>query len=400
MSTVEAGFADPKQVADVACAEIRTWRYRAIMSRAALTRMTTLAVVSATLVALAGCSDREFLDTTSTETHAVRTAPVQRVESAPLVRASGLIVGKEEARLAFKLSGVVEQVLVDEGALVTRGQLLALLKQDGTSSRLAQAQVNLEKAQRDLNRAEYLNAQGVGPLQQVQDAQTAVDIARADLTMAHFNATDARIEAPRDGIVLARLAEPNEMVQPGQAVLQFKSADPGWILRVGLADRDVVRVRLGDRALIRVSALPDRLLEGRVTQIAAAASPTTGTFDVEVSLMPVDAYLLSGMHASAEIQPTMLEHVALVPIDALLEGDSAGATVYVLEENDSIARRRVVEVAFLRDGSAAIREGLDGVSAVVTDGAASLRDGACVRVLPPSDENAAAESVRRATSAP
>ena len=313
----------------------------------------------------------------------VRTVAVRREEAAPPLRATGLLVGKEEASLAFKIGGLVDRVLVDEGASTRKGQVLATLKQDEAASQAVQARRNFEKAARDLERAHHLHAQGVGSLERVQDAQTAVDVARAALTMASFNQEHATILAPDDGIVLARLVEPNEMVQAGTPVLRFKSTDPGWIARVGLPDRDVVRVRLGDPAEVRVSAHPDLALAGSVTQIAAAASPATGTFDVEIGLSATDATLLSGMHARVSIAPSQRETVFFVPIDAVLEGDRDTGSVYVLDTAGANVRRVPVRVAFIRGGEVALRDGLDGVSRVVTDGVAYLRDGARVHVLAP-----------------
>ncbi len=313
----------------------------------------------------------------------VRTAPVRREQAAPPVRATGLVAGKAELRLSFKVGGVVDRVLVDEGARARKGQVLATLRQDDAASQAIQAARSAEKAERDLDRAKRLHAGGVGSLERLQDAQTALDVARAALTMARFNQEHASITAPDDGVVLARLAEPSEMVQAGTPVLQFKSADPGWIVRVGLADRDVVRVRLGDRAAIRTAAQPERELTGAVSQIAAAASPATGTFDVEVALPAADVPLLSGMHARVEIEPAVRETVFFVPIDAFLEGDGDTGAVYALDAEGVAARRVPVRVAFVRGGEIALRDEVAGAVRVVTDGAAYLRDGARVRVLAP-----------------
>ncbi|MCC6639825.1 MAG: efflux RND transporter periplasmic adaptor subunit [Deltaproteobacteria bacterium] len=311
----------------------------------------------------------------------MRTASVRREEAAPPVRSTGLVAGKEEVRLSFKIGGVVDRVLVDEGASARKGQVLATLRQDDAASQTLQASRSAEKAERDLGRARQLHASGVGSLERLQDAQTALDVARAALTMARFNQEHASITAPGDGIVLARLADPSEMVQAGTPVLQFKSADPGWIVRVGLADRDVVRVRIGDHALVRTAAQPERELAGRVSQIAAAASPATGTFDVEVALAATDAPLLSGMHARIEIEPSVRETVFFVPIDAFLEGEGDAGTVYALDDGGAQVRRVRVRVAFLRGAEVALRDAIGSDARVVTDGAAYLRDGVRVRVL-------------------
>jgi RND family efflux transporter MFP subunit len=339
-----------------------------------------LAVLLACL-ALAGCRAEPPPTAAEEEPQPVRLAPVRRAAAAAPVRATGSLAGKEEARLSFKLPGFVERILVDEGEAVAAGQLLATLKPEEASSRVSQARAAHEKSRRDVARAEELYRAGVAPLQLVQDARSAEEVARAALRMARFDAQHAEIRAPEAGVILTRLVEENEMVGAGTPVLAFQSAAQGWIVRVGVADRDVVRLRLGDSARVETNAYPGTLLAGSVAQIAAAASPATGTFDVEVAVMPGAEPLFSGLAASVEIDPSGGEPVALVPLAALAVGDGDAAVVYALDAQRARARRVDVRVAFLAGDEAALREGLAGVDAVVTDGVAYLRDGAAVRVI-------------------
>ncbi|MBM4384905.1 MAG: efflux RND transporter periplasmic adaptor subunit [Deltaproteobacteria bacterium] len=315
------------------------------------------------------------------EAQPVRVAPVRRGAAAAPVRATGSLAGKEEARLAFKIPGFVERMHVDAGASVARGQLLATLKPDEASSRVTQARMAHEKAERDRARAEQLYREGVAALSLVQDARSQEEAARAGLRMASFDAQHAEIRAPADGVVLARFAEESEMVAAGAPMFAFKSAAPGWIVRVGVADRDVVRLRLGDAAKIETNAHPAQPLAGRVTQIAAAASPATGTFDIEVALDPSELLLLSGIAARVEIVPSGGESLSFVPLTALAAGDGDTGTVFALDSERTRARRLDVRFAFLSGDEAALSAGVEGVSEVVTDGVTWLRDGSLVRVM-------------------
>jgi RND family efflux transporter MFP subunit len=332
-------------------------------------------------LALAGCRAEPPPPAADEEPQPVRLAPVRRAAAAAPVRATGSLAGKEEARLSFKLPGFVERILVDEGEAVAAGQLLATLKPEEASSRVSQARTAHEKARRDVARAEELYRAGVAPLQLVQDARSAEEVARAALRMARFDAQHAEIRAPEAGVILTRLVEENEMLGAGTPVLAFKSAAQGWVVRVGVADRDVVRLRLGDSARVETNAYPGTLFAGSVAQIAAAASPVTGTFDVEVAVTTGAAPLFSGMAASVELAPSGGEAVALVPLAALAMGDGDAGVVYALDAQRAHARRVDVRIAFLAGDEAALREGLAGIDAVVTDGVAYLRDGSPVRVI-------------------
>jgi membrane fusion protein, multidrug efflux system len=346
-----------------------------------LVRIIVPCIWVAASLALAACAPEAPAVAVNEEAQPVRLAPVRRASVAAPVRATGTLAGKEEARLSFKISGFVDRLLVDEGAVVTSGQLLATLKPEEADSRLTQARMTHEKAQRDVARAEELYAAGVAPLQLVQDARTAEEVARAGLRLVRFDAQHAEIRAPAAGVILARLAEENEMLSAGTPVLAFKGAAQGWIVRAAVADRDVVRLRLGDAARIETNAYPRAPLSGSVTQIAAAASPATGTFDVEVAVAPGEAALFSGIAARVEITPSGGEPVTLIPLAALVLGDGDAGVVYALDAEQKRAARHAVRVAFLSGDDAAISEGLAGVAAVVTDGAAYLRDGASVRVI-------------------
>jgi len=340
-------------------------------------------------LALGGCQDASAPESAAVDAQPVRLAPVRRLVAAAPVFTTGTLAGKEEVRLSFKIAGYVDRLLVDEGAVVRGGELLATLKPEEASSRVTQARMAHEKALRDVARAEELHGAGVAALQLVQDARTAEEVARASLRMASFDAQHAEIRAPADGVILARLAEENEMVNAGVPVLAFKSAAQGWIVRASVADRDVVRLAIGDAARVETNAYPGVPLDGTVAQIAAAASPTTGTFDVEIAVTPGARALFSGIAARVKIAPSGSEPVAFVPLAALALGDGDAGVVFALDAERERARRLDVRVAFLAGEEAALAAGVDGVAEVVTEGVSYLRDGTLVRVV--ADAVAAAQ---------
>jgi RND family efflux transporter MFP subunit len=220
----------------------------------------------------------------------------------------------------------------------------------------------------------------VATLSQVEDATTAAEVAHADLNAASVNRRYAVIVAPSSGPILRRTAEPGELVAPGAAVLELGSRASGVVLRVGLADRDVVRLRVGDRATVRFDAFPDRVVNGAVRQIGAASSAATGTYSVEVALDDPSG-LASGMAGHVEIATSRGRAAALVPVQAVVEADGDHATVFALDSTNH-ARRISVEIGALQNGRVPVRRGLEHVRAVVTDGASYLDNGTLVRIVP------------------
>jgi hypothetical protein len=92
--------------------------------------------------------------------------------------------------------------------------------------------------------------------------------------------------------------------------------------------------------------------------------------------------LAAGLVGQVEIRPSRGAPTTLVPIEAVLEGEGVEATIYALSADGARAQRRRVTVAFISGSRVAVARGLEGVAAVLTDGAAYLDDGVAVRVKP------------------
>jgi RND family efflux transporter MFP subunit len=342
-----------------------------------------LAVLSTT--AMPGCAPG------SAEAPSRRHAPAAVVRAAPVVDtvlarpivAAGTVAPADEAALGFKIGGVIRRIAVDEGDPIRAGQTLAVLDLREIDAGLAKARSGAEKSTRDLARMRRLYRDSVVTLAQLQDAETADEMARADLETAAVDRRYAVIVAPASGVVLRRSAEPGENIAAGAPVLVVGTRGGGTanVVEIGLADRDVVAVERGDPAVARFDALPGRTFAGRVTRIGAAADPTTGTYLIEVTLDEGGA-LAAGLVGTVEIRPTRGTPIALVPIESVLEADGSEATVYALSADGAHALRRRVTVAFIDGSRVAISDGLIGASLVLTDGAAYLDDGAAVRVAP------------------
>jgi multidrug efflux pump subunit AcrA (membrane-fusion protein) len=286
---------------------------------------------------------------------AVRAVPAASVEATSQTRAVGVLAPRDEIRLAFKVGGVVDTVSVDSGDVVRKGQLLAALKRAEVDASVTQAAEAVEKARRDLERAKQLRIDEVATEEQVQDLTTAYNVARSNLQAIRFNASFARIEAPVDGIVFDRMVEAGELVQPGQPVVVLGSTGSGWVVRVGLADRDAVRMETGAPAQVTFEVQPDgaRFARGLVAKVA----------------LPL-----------AQL-PDVASTATVVPVTALVDADGKQATVFVLDRQKNLARRKQVALGPLLGDQVVVTAGLVAGDAVITDGAAWLTDGRAVRVV-------------------
>jgi RND family efflux transporter MFP subunit len=237
-----------------------------------------------------------------------------------------------------------------------------------------------------------INAAGAGVNQAQAGAGAAVAgvraasgraaAAQAGVNAAAFDRRWARLVAPAGGIVLTRLAEPGEVTAPGQPILIMADEQSPLILRTPVSDRDIARVKVGDPARIRVSAIGSEL-SGQVSRVAERADPRTGAFDVDVRIASNSA-IKTGFFAEARILATAgnltPSDQVLVPAEALIEARNGAASLFVLAGDNKTVKRTQVGFVGFRGGDAIVT-GLAVGAAIVTSGGGYVSDGAAVTVV-------------------
>lgn len=331
------------------------------------------------LLTLAACGDNA--PTPTAEATPVRVAEAYDGPAIAAIATNGVVAAKDEMRLSFTTFGIVRRIGVAEGERITRGQRLAELELTEVDAQVEQVAQLAAKAQRDLARGERLYADQVITLEQLQDLRTQASVAQAQARGARFNRGHAVISAPHDGVVLRKFVQEREIVSPGEPVLMVSGADRGHVVRAALADREIVQLKLGDTADIRLDAFPGQKIAGTVTEISGAAESGSGLFPIEVRVGAEAPPLASGLVAKLTIHPVAAgaATLAYVPIAAIVEGDGQRASVYVVQ--DGRAARREVTVAFITGDGVALGAGLASGETVVTDGALYLADGDRIRIV-------------------
>jgi RND family efflux transporter MFP subunit len=265
---------------------------------------------------------------------------------------------------------------------VTRGQRLAEIELAEINSQLDQAHALADKAQRDLARGERLYADEVISLEQLQDLRTQSAMQQAQLKGVEFNRGYAVITAPSAGVVLRKLAQERELIPAGQAVLIIGAQGRGYVVRAALSDRELVQLKLGDSAEIRMDAYPGHAIAGTLSEIANAADDRSGLFPVEVRFDSQPVALASGLVAKLRLYPSAgkAKQLTYVPVGAVVEGSGAHASVYVVT-GDRV-RRQDVHVAFIESTGVALADGVAPGERVVTDGSLYLQDNDQIEIVP------------------
>ncbi len=312
----------------------------------------------------------------------VELGKVEKRSEALAINAIGRLASDKELRLSFKIGGVIASVSADEGQRVRKGQTLAALRTNEIDAQVLKAKQALDKAERDLERIKRMYDEEAATLENVQDLTTAVEVAEADLEIAEFNQKYAQISSPVNGRVLSRMAEPNELVNPGQPIFLIASNEgKAFVMKVALSDKDITRVDYSDKATVTFDAFPGETFEGRINLIAESADPQTGTFDVELTVDANGKRLRNGYIGRIQIAPQQSAPYYAVPMSALVEADDRTVTIFIPEHNNQIAKEIQVEPLHITSDYFAIKDpGIKDLETVITTGAPYLLDGDSIRI--------------------
>lgn len=312
---------------------------------------------------------------------AVKLVNVEQGEYALPVISSGLISTETESRLSFKVPGIIQKIFVKEGDAVSKGQLLATLDLTEIDAQVGQAKNGFDKATRDFERGQRLYKDSAATLEQIQNLQTALNVANEDYRIASFNKQFSTIRALASGRVIKKFTNEGELASPGEPVLMVNtSGQNNWIVKVGLPDVDWVRVKAGDKVVITTDAYPNVEFSGELTAVNEGAELVTGLYQAEVKINAGSRKLASGLFAKVKIQPSAKQKLWSLPIEAIVEGQGKNASVFVAQPDGKSVKKLTVQVAYLEDQKAFLSAGLDGIAQVVSAGSAFLTESSVVTI--------------------
>ena len=313
----------------------------------------------------------------------------ERREFAVTVSITGLISARHDLPIGNEGdTGRITQVLVDAGQRVRAGEVLARLDAGIASSRVESARAALAQARADEALAEVewhrvaqapdLFSKEAAEQRRANDLSAAAKVQAAEATLADARSRLAHttIRAPAAGLILTRTAEIGQIAVPGQTVLFHLALNGEIELRGQVAEVDMPRLAVGQRATIRLEGV-DRLYHGTVWHVGSVIDPQTREGMVRIAMRASDPDLRPGAFASAHVQVGATPGV-LLPQTAVLS-DESGRYVLIVDRRDRVEKRSV-RVTDARSDGLVIGRGLSGAERVVAVAGPFLQPGERVTV--------------------
>jgi RND family efflux transporter MFP subunit len=353
---------------------------------------------------------------------AVARAASQSPGAASVLDASGYVTARRQATVSAKITGKVTEVLIEEGMRVEAGAVLARLDDTeakaqlalaraqltAARSQLAEIRAQLDQAERDFARQEELlrrqlvSAQSMDAARAQRDALRArlgsaeeqVRVAQESVSVARVQLDNTVIRAPFSGMVVAKAAQPGEMISPISAGGGFTRTGIGTIvdmdsleIQVDVNEAYINRVVAGQPVEAMLNAYPDWRIPGAVIAIIPTADRSKATVKVRIAIKTKDARLVPDMGARVAFLEAPAQRAAssvapgvLVPAEAV-RGEGQAAQVFVYA--DDRVQRRAVTLGRATGATRVVLSGLRDGERVVLSPPEALKDGDVVKVAAP-----------------
>ena len=336
-------------------------------------------------------------------------------QTGTVLNASGYVNARRYATVSSKITGRVADVLIEEGMAVEEGQVLARLDDSNIRAAWELARAQLVSAERGLgetralleeanlnhDRQKRLVSQNLASAAELDRARALaaslaareqrnladVEVARRQIDIYQRQLDDTVIRAPFAGIIVAKNAQPGEMVSPVSAGGGFTRTGIGTIvdmssleIEIDVNEAYINRISPGQAAEATLDAYPDWKIPAHVIAIIPTADRQRATVEVRVGFDELDARILPDMGVKVafreagevEERPAARRGV-LIPSEAL-RSDGGRDIVYVASSGR--AERRAVSARNYRDGMALVESGLQHGETVIVNAPPALADGA------------------------
>jgi len=356
----------------------------------------------------------------------VRTAVAREVggsQAVTVLNASGYVTARRQATVSSKFTGRVTEVLIEEGMHVEEGQVLARLDDSNLRPALALVEAQLLSARRGVEETQALLTEALLNYERTQqlverelasvaeldrsralarslEAQLArkqaeVEVSERQVDIYLQQIEDSIIRAPFAGIVVAKNAQPGEMISPVSAGGGFTRTGIGTIvdmasleIEIDVNEAYINRVEPGQPVVATLDAYPDWKIPCHVIAIIPTADRERATVEVRVGFDALDPRILPDMGVKVAFQDAGAADPAdgraavilIVPESAVRQAQGRD---YVYRVRDGLAERRAVAVGGARDGDVLVQSGLMPGDTVIIEAPPELADGAAVKERSP-----------------
>ncbi|UAA40534.1 efflux RND transporter periplasmic adaptor subunit [Paraneptunicella aestuarii] len=346
-------------------------------------RLTTGAVLIGSAVLLSGCMDSEA-DNKNKEEVEVIAVPVEVAQlhtgdiSSNYVT-TAVLEAKEEAFVTARASGIIEEILVEEGDYVEKGQVLARLEQERYILNLQRAKADLLGIQKELDKVDKVYNKKLISDDTFDKLTAQFESAKAGVSLAELDLKETTIIAPISGFIAERNAKVGNLTESFQRQRMFHVVQQKELYGiVHLPEKELPRVHVGQHASLQLTAINEEKVTAVVERISPVIDAETGTFKVTLRVPNEHNTLKAGMFAQVKLNYDTHQNALLLPRRALLHIDDQ---INVFTVKDGNAQKVSISIGYEEGDYVEVTKGLNGDEQIIVTGHQNLKDQAPVEVV-------------------
>ncbi len=290
------------------------------------------------------------------------------------------IEAERQVTVHAESTGRIVSLKAEEGAEVKKGDRLAQIKFDTQSSALTRANTSLAKAQEDYDRAKRLFDSSAIGREELQNAKSALDMAKLDVRDRRREMKNTKVIAPFTGTIVERQVAEGGFITSGAALFTITDFNT-LVARVYVPEKELDRLAIGQEAEVVGKAAKGRQATGKIERIAPIVDASTGTVKVTISLPREQVGpggFLPGMYAEVTLTTDHHDDVPLIPKSAVVY-DEDQAYVFVID-GERVKKARI-EIGLSDAESVELNSGPAPGEPIVIAGQAGLKDGSLISLV-------------------
>ena len=288
----------------------------------------------------------------------------------------GIVEEREATAVSFTGMGVVKRVLVSEGQVVGRGQLIAEMDDTQARHQLSAAKAAMEQAQDALERYKMLYDNGSLPEVRWVEIQSQEVQAKSKYEATKKSLADCLLTAPVSGIIGKKMVGVGETALPSQAVVTILDISSVKV-KVSIPEAEISGITASTPSTISVEAVEATVGGGRIEK-GVQADALTHTYDIRINVENRDRVLMPGMVASVSLTPTLSSRDEgsdyFVPVTAVQKRADGNLFVWTIDK-DNTARRKTVSIGHTMGNRIIVSSGIAIGERIVTEGYQKLSEG-------------------------
>ncbi len=333
------------------------------------------AIAAIAMLIAGGCGGKPEQKSAVEEAVPVEVTKVEKQTISENKTYSGTLEGVEQASIVSKIAERIIDIKAQVNSYVKKGQVLIQLDRSGATSNFLQAQANYENAKKNYERMKALYDDGAISQQQLDQAQTAYEVAKAN-----FDASEGTVdlESPINGMVTDLSVNTGDWVTPGMQLATVADIQQ-MILKFYVTEGEVAKLDLNDTVKIYSEFNKERAVTGKISEISRSASSEARSFQVKAKFKNTkDNWYKPGMFVNVEITLASQQNVLVVPTQAVIFENSKN-TVYKIVDKKAIPVD--VKIGLTNENITEITGGLKEGDTVVTAGMNNLSDSTTVSII-------------------